>query len=245
MVISPQQFDEVGVCHNGMVKVRTGIKWGYVNREGKIVINPKFDNAEDFSEDMTGVKIGNKWGFIDKTGNMLINPQFDNVGRFHLMIAAVWIDGKKERNYIDKTGHILGSWEYYNKSEDYILYYDPRSITNTSKNILRVWLKLVYTQKGREKLFTERKISEARRRALFEVLGSELSYTLVIEEINCERNISHSLSFIDFESSTSGDYPIDYEDSYDSHFPTHTNNNKWRFTIPKSINEPLYKTICK
>src|ERR1051326_4328606 len=43
-------------------------KYGFIDKTGKVVINPQFDFAQNFSEDMAVVKVGGNSGFIDKTG---------------------------------------------------------------------------------------------------------------------------------------------------------------------------------
>ena len=43
-------------------------KCGYIDKTGKIAINPQFDDAWDFSEGLAPVKTGDKYGYIDKTG---------------------------------------------------------------------------------------------------------------------------------------------------------------------------------
>ena len=53
-----------------------GGRYGYINPEGKYIINPQFDDAGSFSGGLAAVKMG-KWGYIDKTGKVVINPQFD------------------------------------------------------------------------------------------------------------------------------------------------------------------------
>ena len=57
--------------------VRQQGKWGFINREGKIVIRPQFDGAEEFTEDLAPVQIGNKHGYIDRAGKIVIPPRFD------------------------------------------------------------------------------------------------------------------------------------------------------------------------
>ena len=52
-------------------------KYGYMNRRGKIVIEPKFDYAWSFSEGLAGIVIDRKGGYIDPKGNIVIQPQFD------------------------------------------------------------------------------------------------------------------------------------------------------------------------
>ena len=51
-------------------------KWGFIDKTGKIVINPQFDEVDYFGfiEGLCGVKIGDKRGFIDKTGKYVWNP---------------------------------------------------------------------------------------------------------------------------------------------------------------------------
>jgi hypothetical protein len=58
-------------------------KWGFIDKQGKLVINPQFDRAENFVDGLAPVRIGDektgKWGFIDKQGKLVINPQFDEI----------------------------------------------------------------------------------------------------------------------------------------------------------------------
>jgi len=49
-------------------------KWGYIDREGSYVIEPRFDEAKEFTEGIARVKPGTKTGYIDKTGRYVWNP---------------------------------------------------------------------------------------------------------------------------------------------------------------------------
>jgi hypothetical protein len=49
-------------------------KYGFIDKTGKIVVNPQFDEVSGFSEGLSGVKLSGKWGFIDKTGKYVWNP---------------------------------------------------------------------------------------------------------------------------------------------------------------------------
>jgi hypothetical protein len=51
--------------------VEVGQKWGYINKRGKIVIQPQFDRAMAFSKGKTMVAIGDKWIMIDKRGKQI------------------------------------------------------------------------------------------------------------------------------------------------------------------------------
>lgn len=52
-------------------------KKGFINREGKIVIACKYEEAFPFSEGLAAVSENNKWGFINKYGSLIIPLQFD------------------------------------------------------------------------------------------------------------------------------------------------------------------------
>ena len=51
------QFDEVFDFREGFANVKKDGKWGYIDKKGKVVIEPQFDDASDFSEGFVKVKI--------------------------------------------------------------------------------------------------------------------------------------------------------------------------------------------
>ena len=57
----------------GVAAVWIGPGWGYIDKTGKIAIQPLFTFAHAFSEGLAVVQMGFQWGYIDKTGNMVIN----------------------------------------------------------------------------------------------------------------------------------------------------------------------------
>lgn len=75
--------EEDTLFHCGLVAVKSGDKWGYIDKTAKYVINPQFDDASVFSDNgLAKVKAGNKYGYIDKDGKYAINPQFDDAYSF-------------------------------------------------------------------------------------------------------------------------------------------------------------------
>jgi hypothetical protein len=82
-------------------------KWGYVDEQGKMIIEPQFEMASDFKNDRAAVVIIDKGyknlhGYIDKTGKMVVAPQYDEAGDFSDGLAVV---SKNYRwGYIDSTG---------------------------------------------------------------------------------------------------------------------------------------------
>ena len=73
-----------------LFRVRQSDKIGYVNRKGRVVIQPQFEESGEFAEGLAGVRIGSKWGYINEKGKIVINPQFDAVGEFSDGLAAFW-----------------------------------------------------------------------------------------------------------------------------------------------------------
>lgn len=58
----------------------TNGKYGIKDKEGKIIVAGKYDEAEwEFSEGILPVAMNEKWGFIDEKGNTLTPFKYDNV----------------------------------------------------------------------------------------------------------------------------------------------------------------------
>jgi hypothetical protein len=69
-------------------------------------IEPKFDDAEPFSDGSALVKLNKLYGYIDHTGSLVIAPQFESADDFSDGLAPVgkWNDRGSEFYYIDKSG---------------------------------------------------------------------------------------------------------------------------------------------
>lgn len=121
----------------GLVPVEMNGKTGFMDRKGKIVIEPVFEDAEDFSEGLAPVKVRSdettwcprepsgsrkgftmKWGYIDKTGKIIVPPQFESAAPFSEGLAA--INQCDEGIFIDKTGKkiVLGHFSYVSPFRD-------------------------------------------------------------------------------------------------------------------------------
>ena len=77
-------------------------KFGFVDKSGKVVVNPQFEYARPFNEGYAAVCQNKKWGFIDKTGKIIINPQFEGVMDFHSGKAA--FHNGKQCGFVDNKG---------------------------------------------------------------------------------------------------------------------------------------------
>jgi hypothetical protein len=105
-------------------------KCGYVDRQGKVIIEPKFDDAQDFSGGLAAVNIGakwwkgfprprlqgGKWGFIDKTGRLVIPSEFEYVEIHGFTDGLAQVRVNDRFTYIDKSGKLVLVLEY--RSQD-------------------------------------------------------------------------------------------------------------------------------
>ena len=77
-------------------------KWGFTDTLGKVIIAPKWDIANDFSEGLAAVGVKNRYGYIDETGVEVIPITFDYCGSFSNNMALVSLNDKW--GFIDQTG---------------------------------------------------------------------------------------------------------------------------------------------
>ncbi len=58
-------------------------KWGFTDLNGKLVIDPQYEDARSFINGFAAVKQNGKWGYIRTDGAMVIEPQFTNAMDFN------------------------------------------------------------------------------------------------------------------------------------------------------------------
>lgn len=101
--------DYVSPMNDGMVAVKKGSQWGFVNSEGNLVINFRDDlvisktpegNFPVFENDrclITQKKDGiTYYGYIDRTGKTVIEPQYLNATNFKDKVAIVLVLRRNE-----------------------------------------------------------------------------------------------------------------------------------------------------
>lgn len=59
--------------------IKLGDQFGYIDKEGHIVINPQFKTASPFRYGMASIEVDGKWGLINKQGQFIVNPQFESM----------------------------------------------------------------------------------------------------------------------------------------------------------------------
>jgi hypothetical protein len=106
-----QDAEEVRLFKDGlaafsMVNEEGDEKWGFVDKTGKVVINPQFKSVSNFSDGLCGVRNDDgKWGFINKEGTITINYQFDEANDFKKGKCIVTSSNKD--GVIDKDGKYI------------------------------------------------------------------------------------------------------------------------------------------
>ncbi|MDR2466766.1 MAG: WG repeat-containing protein [Prevotellaceae bacterium] len=90
------------VCLNG--------KWGYIDREDKMVVPLKYDKVRKFKEGMAAVRIDGRWGFADMTGREAVAAKYTSVEDFSEGMAAVRADRKW--GFVDREGNEIVPLQY-------------------------------------------------------------------------------------------------------------------------------------
>lgn len=69
-------------------------KHGYIDKQGQMVIPPRFDLVKTFSEGLAPVAVRANWGYIDQSGEFVIAPRFSMARNFSEGLAAVLLKGR-------------------------------------------------------------------------------------------------------------------------------------------------------
>lgn len=85
---------------------------GFVDKNGKVVIDPAYDTVCDFSDGLAAVQNSDgKWGFIDKTGKVVVPLVYRMCGDFSEGLASVETEDEKW-GYVNTQGNIVIAPEY-------------------------------------------------------------------------------------------------------------------------------------
>jgi len=97
-----------------LFKICVNRKHGFIDQTGKVVIEPKFDGVDDFSEGLAKIYMVGKYstGYIDRTGEIVIQPQFDIGSDFYEGFAWVGFDPEKTTFKIGSSSQGTHSFNY-------------------------------------------------------------------------------------------------------------------------------------
>lgn len=83
--------------------------WGFVDKNGAIIVEYQFDEAREFHEGLAAVRKGTKWGYINEKGEIVQNIVYEYVEDMHQGFGIVDDnDGWSTRYYlVNRTGKLL------------------------------------------------------------------------------------------------------------------------------------------
>jgi hypothetical protein len=102
------QFEAATYFSNGYaLAVPSNFKlFGIIDKQGRFVYEPEFEEAEEFHEGIAAVRLKDKWGYVDTNGAWVIMPSFIHARDFwHGLALVAWSD--HERGYVDRSGKII------------------------------------------------------------------------------------------------------------------------------------------
>jgi hypothetical protein len=92
-------------CTEGMVRVEHHDKVGFMDKTGRQIVSPRYDDAGLYSEGLAAVKLGDKYGYVDRSGKMVIPLQFGEAGPFSEGLAGVKLGDTY--GYVDRSGKMV------------------------------------------------------------------------------------------------------------------------------------------
>ena len=98
-----------------LVKVEVNGKFGFVDKTGKEIVPPKYDDIHEFSEGLAKVQIDGKRGFINTEGKEVVELKYDKAWKFSEGLAKVKANGKF--GFVDKTGKEIVPPKYDNAKD--------------------------------------------------------------------------------------------------------------------------------
>ena len=120
-------YHSAGLFYEGLAPVLVHVEetnellWGYIDKNGNMVIGPQFVTASNFYDGLAAVSVGLGWeyidggpfrrrigtssGFIDREGNVVVDLRFDQVRGFSNGLAAVMVDWLW--GFVDSAGNVV------------------------------------------------------------------------------------------------------------------------------------------
>ena len=72
------RFNKGGFYDKNTKRITGGL-WGYVSKDGHVIVEPTYELAGAFSDGMAVVKLHGKWGFVDTEGSIVVPCEYDDV----------------------------------------------------------------------------------------------------------------------------------------------------------------------
>lgn len=82
-------IDEIWPFQDGLAAIQIGRKWGFINRDGKLVVPPQFEEPSVFVNGLASVQTKEGEGYLNKDGTWKIPPKFQVAFNFGKTAALV------------------------------------------------------------------------------------------------------------------------------------------------------------
>ena len=95
VAVTSQQYDAACLFEDsGPAAVKSGNQWGFVDNQGNVMIEPRYEEARSFNIGLAPVKVDGLWGYINSDGTVVIEPEYEDTRPFAgNRTAAVKKDG--------------------------------------------------------------------------------------------------------------------------------------------------------
>ncbi len=111
IVLEPKALAVWGYSE-GVFCYSDGLRVGFMDWTGRVVIPPAYAYAEGFREGLAAVQLPEKgdtdrerWGFIDRTGRMVVPARYGAVFEYHE--GAAFVLGEKASSFVDAQGRAI------------------------------------------------------------------------------------------------------------------------------------------
>ncbi|MEG1574703.1 MAG: WG repeat-containing protein [Bacteroidales bacterium] len=103
-VIIPALYDEASSFREGLAVVRTGDRYGVIDKKGQYKVKPVYENLVPDGEIYMASEKG-VWGWCDNSGKWIIKPEYKSIYPFYVSeLAPVMIDGRW--GYVNRAGKV-------------------------------------------------------------------------------------------------------------------------------------------
>ncbi len=104
-------FAQEQIANKLLPACKNSNRCGFIDQTGKWIIQPRFADAQEFSEGLAAVSVKikgeKKYGFIDETGKMAIKPQFHTIWKFSNGLARFEMQELGKDGFVNKAGRIV------------------------------------------------------------------------------------------------------------------------------------------
>lgn len=105
--ITPKGVGFIGIAADERIRVWVGRLQGFMDLDGRLVVEPIYEDADEFSEGLARVYRQRRYGYIDREGRVLIEPRFTTAEKFSDGVALVRESEGDTPVFIDRKGRIV------------------------------------------------------------------------------------------------------------------------------------------